>query len=310
MANPTINTGYSGEVLEALLTIAITGNEIVQGGHIKIQSDVKDKFTLPRLQLGEVVQPRKETPVIGTDSKGDFTIDEKYLEPQDAMVYVEFNPREFEEFWRPFQPKGNLVFRELPPEVQVAMVGEILKQVNSWMGRNIWQGNKSGATPDNLFDGLITKAVASSETIIIPSPVVLTQANIIEKIGAVYAATPIEERRKSNFKIFTSVTTCDLYEDAILAQTYKGNDVTGVARKTFKNIPIVPLVGFPDDAIFGAVGDTSRGSNIWMGVDVASDGEVVQVEKVQANSEKYFFKMLFKTDTNIVWNQRTVLYKV
>ena len=31
------------------------------------------------------------------------------------MIYLEFNPRDFEEYWRFAQPEGPLVFRELDP---------------------------------------------------------------------------------------------------------------------------------------------------------------------------------------------------
>ena len=43
----------------------------------------------------------------------------------------------------------------------------------------------------------------------------------------------------------------------------------------------------------------SRSSNLWMGVDYANDASVIQVEKLQANSELYFFKMLMKADTKV-----------
>lgn len=37
-----------------------------------------------------------------------------------------------------------------------------------------------------------------------------------------------------------------------------------------------------------------------MGVDYANDAEVVKVERLQANSELYFFQMRMKMDVNIV----------
>ena len=55
---------------------------------------------------------------------------------------------------------------------------------------------------------------------------------------------------------------------------------------------------------------TSAGieSNFWMGVDYSDDDEVVQIDKLEAAGEKYFFKMLMKADTNIVFGEDIVIY--
>ena len=44
---------------------------------------------------------------------------------------------------------------------------------------------------------------------------------------------------------------------------------------------------------------TGLDSNLWMGVDYANDTEVVKIDKLQANSELYFFQMRMKMDVNI-----------
>ena len=45
---------------------------------------------------------------------------------------------------------------------------------------------------------------------------------------------------------------------------------------------------------------TGVDSNLWMGVDYVNDENVLQVDKLQNNSELYFFKALLKMDVNIV----------
>ena len=37
------------------------------------------------------------------------------------MVYLEFNPRDYEKYWKFAQPNGNLVFRDLDPKLQATM---------------------------------------------------------------------------------------------------------------------------------------------------------------------------------------------
>ena len=56
------NTNYSGEVLERLLTVAATGNELVEKGLIHVEPGVSDKFSIPRLKTGKMLQKRKEQP--------------------------------------------------------------------------------------------------------------------------------------------------------------------------------------------------------------------------------------------------------
>ena len=106
-------TNYSGEVLENVLTLATTGNELVSRGLIMVIPGVNSAISIPRVKAGKMLQKRKEDPT-KADSKGDFTYSEKKLTPKDMMAFTLFNPRAFEHIWRPFQPSGDLVFRQLP----------------------------------------------------------------------------------------------------------------------------------------------------------------------------------------------------
>ena len=54
------NTNYSGEVLEQLLTLAATSNEIVEKGLIMVIPGVEKKISLPRLKTGKMLQKQGE----------------------------------------------------------------------------------------------------------------------------------------------------------------------------------------------------------------------------------------------------------
>ena len=111
---------YSGEVLEDLLTYTAQGNDTYKEGLIHIKSGIQFKYTIPSVQLGKVIQDNVPTPT-STHGAGEgttgglnqYTFTERYLEPQEFMVYLEFNPRDYEKYYRFAQPDGNLVFREL-----------------------------------------------------------------------------------------------------------------------------------------------------------------------------------------------------
>jgi hypothetical protein len=306
MANPNITSVYSGEVLEQLLVRATTYNQLVAGGHIRIQPNVEKRFSIPRLRAGKMLQKRVEDPV-RSDSKGDFTIDEVYLEPQDVMAFTVFNPRAFEQFWRPFQPTGNLVFRELPAEVQNAMLSEMAKVIDFELGDEFING-EYGTGANQFFNGILTRIKADTSVIDLGGATAIGSANILSVFKSVRDNIPIALRGNPNLKIFTSVEDADIYDDVLTNREFKGENFTDTNPERFKGITIVPLAAWPKDVEVAAVASSSLDSNFWAGVSYVDDAEVIQIDKLSNPSELYFFKMLMKADTNIVFGEDIVLY--
>lgn len=60
MAIQVDNTNYNGEVLERILTVAATSNELVEKGLIMVIPGVNKKISIPRLKVGKMLQKRKE----------------------------------------------------------------------------------------------------------------------------------------------------------------------------------------------------------------------------------------------------------
>ena len=301
-----ITTAYNGEVLEQLLVRATTHNQLVAGGHIRIQPNVEKKFSIPRLRAGAMIQKRKEDPV-KTDSKGNFTIDEVYLEPKDIMAFTVFNPRAFEQFWRKWQPTGNLVFRELPAEAQNAMLAEMAKVIDFELGNEFING-VAGTGPNQYFDGILTRVKANTSVIDLAGAEPITEANILPVLKSVRANIPIPLRGSPNLKIFMSVEDADIYDAVLTAREFKGENYTDTNPERYKGTRIVPLAQWPKDVIVAAVASSNLDSNFWAGVAYADDAEVVQIDKLSNPSELYFFKVLLKADTNIVFGEDIVLY--
>jgi len=302
-----VTTSYAGEVLEQLLVRATTGNEIVAGGHIRMQPNVTKKFAIPRLKAGKMLQRRKEQPVEG-DSKGDFTIDEKYLEPKDVMAFTTFNPRVFENIWRPFQTTGNLVFSELPSNVQTALLNELAKVVDFELGGEMINGEYHATQEGKYFDGILTRIVADNDVIKTSGLAPITQSNVIAKMKLVRAAIPKAIKNNPSLKMFMSVEDAEMYEYELTDKPSKGADYTNMNPERFKGIRIVTLADWPKDVIVAAVTNTGVDSNFWAGVSLVDDAETIQIDKLTTAGEKYFFKMLMKVDTNIVFGEDIVLY--
>jgi len=303
-----ITSAYAGEVLDQLLVRATTGNEFVAGGHIRVQPNVKKKFAIPRLKTGQMLQKRKEQPV-ESDTLGDFTIDEKYLEPKDIMAFTTFNPRVFEQIWRPFQPTGNLVFRELDPAVQNQLLAELAKVVDFELG-DLIINCVSGSGAREFFNGIL-KRITDDPAVLTTdlTPAAITVSNVVDVLEAVRAKIPLTIRRDPNLKIFTSVEDADLYDMSLTKREYKGTNFTDRNPERYKGIRIVPLAAWPKNVVVAAATSAGIDSNFWMGVDYSDDDEVVQIDKLTHAGEKYFFKMLMKVDTNIVFGEDIVLYK-
>ena len=187
-SNGKTQNGYSGEVLEDLLTYTVQGNDTVREGLIHIKTGIQHRYTLPAIKLGNIIQDNVPTPQPIHGSKGDdgsneYQFTERYLEPSDFMVYLEFNPRDYEKYWRFAQPEGNLVFRELDPKIQATMLRLLMDKKNEYIGNAIWTSarggdtaakitapegcTKIGANKEKYFDGVVKRIldnVSSKDT--------------------------------------------------------------------------------------------------------------------------------------------------
>ena len=105
-----------------------------------------------------------------------------------------------------------------------------------------------------------------------------------------------------------SVDDADIYDDVLTNQPSKGTDFTKTNPERFKGIRIVPLAQWPKNVVVAAVASLNIDSNFWAGVGYVNDAEVIQIDKLSNASELYFFKMLMKADTNIVFDDDIVLY--
>ena len=284
-----------------LLTRAATSNELVEKGLIHMEPGVEKAYFHPRMKTGKMLQKRKEMPT-SQDSKGDFTYDERALTPVDFMAYTEFNPRSFENIWRKWQPKGNLVFSELPAEGQNALLREMSKQVKFELGFHFING-VLGDDDDHLFNGIVTRMLSDKDVIYVVSG----ETSMLKKLKAVKDSIPTTMRSNPGLRILMSVTDFDQYDEELTQQPNKGANYTDMNVERYKGIRIVPLSSWPEGLIVATVCGMDYDTNLWAAVNLVDDMDVIQIDKVTNAGEKYFFKMLMKADTNIAWGEEVVL---
>ena len=92
----------------------------------------------------------------------------------------------------------------------------------------------------------------------------------------------------------------DAYDQYISDKQVKYSENTEVNRYRFKGKRIVPVVGIPEHTMVLGEFSTGMDSNLWMGVDYANDTDILKIDRLQANSELFFFQMRMKMDVNIV----------
>lgn len=302
MAINVKNTNYSGEVLENLLTLATTGNEIADKGLICIIPGIDKQVSIPRIKTGKMLQKRNKNPQV-ENSKGDFDYSEKTLAPKDMMAFTVFDPSAFEAIWRPFQPQGDMVFQELPPSVQNRLLEEMSKSVTFELG-DLYVNGKYDES-DGLMDGILTQAAKDGDIVVVP---VLDDPSMLSKLKAVRKAIPVAIRNHPALRLLMSVYDFDKYDDELTEREYKNSSETDINSMRYKGIPIETITSWPDGLIVATLcaPDASR-SNLFAAVNLSDDEKVIQIDKISPASELYFFKMLMKADTNIAFGEEFVV---
>jgi hypothetical protein len=325
------DTTYAGEAASAFITRPVVGADSVQKGCVHVQDGIKKKYTIPRIEVSNFIQRRAATPT----SQGAITVDGRSLTPQDLMLYIEFNPRDYEQHWYAVQLDPKLLDRDLPPTAEEFTMLQTMKRLNEFFENAYWRSRiafdpsganvnpttKGQASTDSVyfyFDGLITKLLNDSDTVQVASPLILvagtgdgTHENISAAFERVYQAVPkalLFKYGNQGLKFHVSYATQQIYEQDLLLGTYKNQDTTQAGINRYKGYDVVPLAGMTDNTIVATVTNPGIESNLWIGCNSEQDETGLQLARLQANSELFFIKGLFKMDTQIGFPDMAVIY--
>lgn len=295
------NTNYNGEVLERLFTLAVLGCQIVEKGLICVIPNVTKKLSIPRLKTGKMLQKNKEMPD-DRDSKGGWNYSEHTLEPEEFMAFTTFNPNTLYNIWRPYQPTGNLVFTELPPNVQNALLDALSKQVQFELGWHYING-VFGDDDDHLFNGILYRMEQDGDV----KRISTEATTMIGKLYAVKAAVPETIKEHPNLRYIMSLEDWEQYDQELTEREHKNSDETTLNRKMFKGVKIETLAGWPSGLIIATLCAPDETGNLFAGVNLPSDEDVIQIDKLTNAGERYFFKMKLEIDTNIAFGEEVIV---
>ena len=304
---------YSGEAAAQFVLPAITGADTLNGGHAYLKDGIKKKFTIPRWSADytQLIQTRKATP----SSNGSMIVDGQTLTPADYMIYMEFNPRDFETHWYSQEMAPALLDAQLPYNASSVVVMGVMQRHAKYFNNAIW--NSSIAAPPAIvnangdhifgyFNGWLQKLYNGTGTNLVAGTT-LTASNIQGELLKCYNAIPLALRYDPSMKFFVSYATFDLWGQWQINQPYKGIDSTKETSGEFKGRTMVKIADFPDNTVVVAKGLATTDSNLWVGINSVSD-EGLKFAPLQANSEDWFVKLLMKADVNNTWYNEAVYY--
>lgn len=334
------DTSWSGPAASYMYTRAVVSADTIEKGCIWVEDGIRKQKTIPRIEVSDFMQKRQATPV----SKGKVVVDGAVLVPQDAMLYYEFNPRDYEAHFYAENLAPKLLGRELPTTPENFMVMQTMKRLNEFWETSIWRSRiqydptgaavlpsakgepasgsplyDSDGTPAAFyFDGLIKKALDNANTISVPTPATLVsgtagvgQENIGDALNRCLKLVPkalLFRYGKMGLKFQVSYNTKLVYDEFLTTTTvYKNNDTTETSISRYKGYELVPLAGMPDDTIVVALAKPDVDSNQWLGLNSTEDN-MLQLQRLQNNSELFFVKGLFKIDAQIGFADQLVLY--
>ena len=207
------------------------------------------------------------------------------------------------------------------------MLRLLMDKKNEYIGNAIWtsarggEANakitepagciKIGSNKEKYFDGVIKRILdnvnaTDAQTIaggqcVVSGTTELTDGAAVEKaLYAMWKKCPKQIRKKASLAFVVGFDAWDAYDQYLSDKQVKYMENTGVNRYRFKGKQIIPIVGVPEHTLVLGEFSTGMDSNLWMGVDYANDTEVLKIDRLQANSELFFFQMRMKMDINIV----------
>lgn len=130
---------------------------------------------------------------------------------------------------------------------------------------------------------------------------------MIGKLYAIKAAVPETIKEHPNLRYLMSLEDWEQYDQELTEREHKNSDETALNRKMFKGVKIETLAGWPNGLIVATLCAPDESGNLFAGVNLPSDEDVIQIDKLTNAGERYFFKMKLEIDTNIAFGEEVIV---
>ena len=240
---------------------------------------------------------------------GQVDLDERYLEVKELQVNLVLCKQDFVDDWEAIQ-MGYSAFDKLPKDFQSYFIALMAGKVAEANEQDIWNGTEGAGS----YDGLVTKMLADGNVIDIATPVAITAANVVDKLGEVVDAIPQEIYRKPDLMLYVSQGVYRSYIRALGGFGASGEGANGYqARGNNQAIGSVMFDGVQIAVAEGLTGSqivAAQKSNLWFGTGLMSDWNKVQVIDTAdtLGDQNVRFVMRFTADVNFGYGGEIVLY--
>ena len=306
------------------ITEAVIGLDTINKGLAYVASGVKnDQYAFPQLTANTKLKAYTPTPGSQTSSTA---LSNRNVTLGKFQAYEEFDPSIFENHWHQDQLSDKLLARALPATFANYLGAWYTQKTLVPVELMLHQGSVSYLTTaggsaepgvgvnESLvhFDGIIKQALnATTPALQVASPVVLTSANIISKLEAAKTLMPkallSKADRYKKLKFLLSVEDGQKYEDALTTLSFKNNDTTEAGLNRYKGYTVEVLAGLPENTFYFCEATSDVESNIHMCV-TSMDNLSFNIDRLQANSELYFYKAVAKMGVGIKKPSEFVIY--
>jgi hypothetical protein len=311
-----------------ILERALTGNVWIENNLAFMNEGDKDGYSIYKHDLTTGVRAKTDNPA--SASNGTFAKSAVQRQLTVLESYQSFNPGDYHNYWREYQPEGNFDFEKLPSKVQASLenlfLGGVAEAVEGLL-TNGGAGFSSGlidqldaistsldggvATPAQIVASNVFSFKAGSDGTGDAEGVALTTSNIFQKLEILIKKQSVSMRKRPGRKFMVSHGTADLIKEAQrLELNFKGVDVSEAGVMRYAGYDIFENPSFPEDTIIlcSMTGDM-KSDAIQMGTSMSSDFNSLEVERVSNFGREYGMLLTFALDIYVVRPEEICYYQ-
>jgi len=317
-----------GKAPVGVLVRALTGNIFVEKSLAFMNEGDKDGYNAYKHDIKNVLRAYSSNPaatVVNTSKKQAF---------KRSLVVVEsfetFDPQEYHQHWKEYQPTGEFQWEGLPTEAQAALEELFLGTAAEAVENELTNGdgtlitglipqlesnaytvlNGAEATPTQVVDNTSIAFRAHGGGVGDNLSVTLTTANIFPKLELLIKNQTKAMRKRIGRKFMISHGTADLVREAQrLELNFKGVDVTEEGVMRYAGYDLIENPSFPDNTIlFCSMTGDMKTDAIQLGTSTSSDFNNLEVNRLSNFGREWGMLLTFALDIFVVRPEEVCFY--
>lgn len=312
-----------------VLVKALTENVFVEKNLAFMNEGDKDGYNVYKFNIKNVLEPRSADPMsalVASHKKQAFKRNLSIVQSKES-----FDPAEYHNHWKGFQPEGLFQWEGLPKEIQSTLEELFLGSAAEATEDTLTNGNAvvgvTGLIPQLLNPAFtaLNGAEPTSDQIVNNTAiafrahgggagdelsVALTTSNIFKKLELLIKKQTKSMRKRSDRKFMAAPSVADLITEAQrLELNFKGVDVTEEGNLRYAGYDIITNSSFPDDTIlFCSMSGDMKNDAIQMGTSMSGDFNNLTVDRISNFSREWGMLLTFAIDIFVVRPEEVCFY--